>query len=204
MPAHQGCHKNLLVSKKQNAAFSIYTRLPVYRFYGPFNFKWTLHSTLLKPKWSCKTWMQRHSLNIAASSFHVKPPAGPLLHVCSGGCSGAVPILLCLNCHMHVFMFPELQEKPRDADNRREQKAVYIIHARPCIPLRCRYLHCSPLPFCLLSSLTNSLSSSLPLALPSLSRATKCSSIRMVSVQWDCISFSLWIKHSICPAFSSL
>lgn len=148
--------------------------------------------------------MHRHSLNIAASWFHGKPPAGPLLHVCSWGCSAhTLPILLCLNCRVHVCMFPELQEKPRDAD-RQEQKAVYIIHARPCIPLRCRYLRCSPLPFCLLSSLTNSLSSSLPLALPSFSRATKCSSIRMVSVQWDCISFSLWIKHSICPAFSSL
>lgn len=136
MPAHQGCRKNLLVSKKQNAAFSISERLPVYRFYGPFNFKWTLHSTLLKPKSSCKAWVHRRSLNIAASSSHVKPPAGPLLHACSGGCSGAVPILLCLSC-VHVCMFPELQEKPRDADRRAESGLYYS----------CPAMHSSPLSF---------------------------------------------------------
>lgn len=95
----------------------------------------------------------------------------------------------------------------------REAEGCRQTRAESGLYYSCPAMHSSPLPlsplfpslpFCLLSSLTNSLSLSLPLALPSLSRATKCLSIRMVSVQWDCISFSLWIKHSICLAFSGL
>lgn len=112
---------------KQNAAFPIYKRLPVYRFYGPVNFKWAFHSTLLKPKWSCKARMHRHSLNIAASSFHVKPPAGPLLHVCSGAFLGPF-LFFCVSAAACMFVCSPSYRRSRGmrTDKSRKQSILFM------------------------------------------------------------------------------
>lgn len=137
------------------------------------------------PFWTqsgASAWTHKHSLNIVMGPC--RPAAGlPLLHVWPGSGQGVAvpPSQLRSAC---LYLPPSCET--RGNAGRHEQEAVSIIHARPCVPPR------SPLPppsllrfpFCLLSSRTNSRSSSRPHRLPSRKVPVNSSGYRSVRLRF--------------------